>query len=83
MQRYQVTGRIKIEYSYEVNEVVEAENEDDAIDAICEDLLPGDEDRADYDTYGVKVTLVEDESEEEAEDRRMRAMGMPMLPGFV
>jgi len=72
MQRYKVTGRIKIEYSFYVDEVVEAESEDDAIEAICEDFLPGDEDTYDTDTYGVKITLIEDE-DELPEDRRMRA----------
>jgi hypothetical protein len=82
MQRYKVEGMIKIEYTYYVAEEVEAENEDDAIDAICEEFLPGDEDRADYDTYGCKVTLIEDE-DELPEDRRMRLLGAPTLPGFA
>lgn len=83
MQRYKVDGSIRIEYTYYVNnEVVEAESEEDAIDAICEDFLPGDEDHFDCDAWGVTITLIEDD-EETPEDQRMRARGMPMLPGIV
>ena len=74
--KYHVEGMIKIEYTYWVNEDVEAESEDNAIDAITEDFLPGDENSSEYDSFGVKVTLIEDE--EMPEDRRMRADRQPV-----
>lgn len=70
MPRYKVNGTIRIEYSYYVNQEVEAESEDDAIDAITEDFLPGDEDHCETDTYGCTVTPIE-------------AAGQPELELFV
>ena len=79
--QYKVAGTIRIEYVYYVDETVDAESEDDALDAICEEFLPGDEDSTNYDTHGCNVTLIENE-DEIPEDRRMRLIGMPMLPGL-
>lgn len=83
MQRYHVKGDIRIGYTWSVDEIVEAEDEEDAIDAVCEGLDPSDSFDADTDA-SVKVVEVEEEGEESElpEDRRMRALGMPMLPGL-
>lgn len=67
MMRYKVNGTIRIEYSYY---------------AITEDFLPGDEDHCETDAWGVTITLIED-IEEIPEDQRLRALGMPMLPGIA
>jgi beta-xylosidase len=81
MQRYHVKGDIRIDYTWYVDQIVEAESEEDAIDAVCEDLDPSDS--FDLNTESdCKVILIEDE-QDLPEDRRMRALGMPMLPGIA
>lgn len=78
--RYKVIGDVRIEYLYRVSKEVEAESEDDAIDAVCDKLSPSDAESFSIDT-GVTVTLIEDI--EDAEDVRMRRLGAPMLPGLA
>lgn len=82
MPRYHVEGEIRIEYRWFVDEEIEAESEDDAIDAVCEDLDTYQSLDSDTEAHNINVTLIEDEPEP-AEDQRMRALGMPMLPGIA
>jgi len=77
--QYRVNGTVKITYSWLiVNEVVEGDDEDDAIDALIGDLDPTDAFDTDYDTYSLAI----EEDAELSEAQRMQALGMPMLPGF-
>ena len=85
MKTYHVKGEIRIEYAWLIDEEVEAENEDDAIEAICDELDPSDSYDNNTDIYSLKVNEKVNEveaREEPTEAQRMIALGHPMLPGF-
>jgi hypothetical protein len=79
--RYRVHGVLTRELRFTIDEEVEADSEEEAIDLVCDDLSDIDADNAEDDTFNMKVEEVEEESDV-AEDRRLRAMGVPMLPGL-
>jgi hypothetical protein len=79
--KYHVKGEIEIRYTWWVDQEIEAESEDDAIDAVCEDLDPSDSLTSDTNTYRLDVDKIEER--EETEFERMRRLGAPMLPGFA
>lgn len=84
LQRYRVHGRVRITYAHEVDEEVDAESEDGAIDAVCDDLNHWDASTTETDVYAIKVMLITSAGPDAdpGEDLRMRLLGMPMLPGF-
>lgn len=80
--RYTAHGTIRITRSWAiVNETIEGDSEEDAIDGLIEDLNSEDAFEYDADTYGLTVEPIPD-PEEPSEAARMRAMGQPVLPGF-
>jgi ribosomal protein L20A (L18A) len=61
MPTYRVKGTIRRTEYYDVDEEVEAENEDKAIDAVCEDLDSHRCWSSDDDVYDVKVEKIRDD----------------------
>jgi ribosomal protein L20A (L18A) len=80
MAKFRLKGTIKITYDWIIDEEVEAENEEDAVEAVLENLEPYNSFDSDTDTYMLDIDEV-DESEQ-SEAQRMMLVGAPMLPGF-
>jgi hypothetical protein len=82
MAKFKVDGVVKITYTYYiVNETIEGDDEEDALDGLIETCEPTDAFDTDIDFYSLKVEEIEEAEETEA--KRMIAMGASMLPGFA